>query len=74
MEVTITFDVLKSISFYYQYICDHNYHPTRFDVSYLLLLIFMSIFVLLLSRFQKLRTLRIKLREKHDSSLQTIYF
>lgn len=64
MKVKMSFDNFPALTFYYQFICDANYHPTRFDVSYLLLLLLMSVIVFFLSKFQKLRTFKFRIRTK----------
>ncbi|CAD8130394.1 unnamed protein product [Paramecium sonneborni] len=58
--IDITLKIKKEqLKFSYQYICDPNFHPKRFDWSYLILIVTMSTFVLILSRQQKLSAFKI---------------
>ncbi|KAM3147275.1 hypothetical protein pb186bvf_000526 [Paramecium bursaria] len=58
MEVLIFIQGQLTIQFNYQYLCDPNFHPNRFDWSYLVMAIILAILTLLLTRFQKIYAFR----------------
>ncbi|CAD8097615.1 unnamed protein product [Paramecium sonneborni] len=66
--IDITLMISKeSLKFSYQYICDPNFHPKRFDWSYLILIVMMSIIVLILSREQQLSAFKITYYDKQNN-------
>ncbi|CAD8179384.1 unnamed protein product [Paramecium pentaurelia] len=63
----------QSLKFSYQYICDPNFHPKRFDWSYLILIVTMSTFVLFLSRQQKLSAFKITYYDKLNNKNVVVF-
>ncbi|CAD8173874.1 unnamed protein product [Paramecium octaurelia] len=63
----------QSLKFSYQYICDPNFHPKRFDWSYLILIVTMSTFVLFLARQQKLSAFKITYYDKLNNKNVVVF-
>ncbi|CAD8102914.1 unnamed protein product [Paramecium sonneborni] len=72
--IDITLKIQKEqLKFSYQYICDPNFHPKRFDWSYLILIVIMSTFVLILSRQQKLSAFKITYYDNQNNKNVVVF-
>ncbi|CAD8157756.1 unnamed protein product [Paramecium octaurelia] len=58
-NVFIRFQDFQGLNFQYQFICDSNFHPKRFDWSNIILITFDSFAIIILATFGKIYSFRI---------------
>ncbi|CAD8121393.1 unnamed protein product [Paramecium sonneborni] len=77
-NVFIRFQDYQGINFQYQFICDSNYHPKRFDWSNIILITFDSVVIIILATFGKIYSFRIafvtpaKRRQFQEQNIQNV--
>ncbi|CAD8123266.1 unnamed protein product [Paramecium sonneborni] len=77
-NVFIRFQDYQGFNFQYQFICDSQYHPKRFDWSNIILITFDSIVIIILATFGKIYSFRVafvtpaKRRQFQQQNIQNV--